>query len=85
MESYKIFCLKIFLGLLLSKKLIRAPVSWSGYVLEVEKQLSDPEVYEDVTNSEKIQATLSEASKKMLSSLRRKGFITEKQIKCFTY
>ena len=53
--------------------------------LEAEKQLSDPSVYRDVSNSENILPKLSEASNKMFSSLRRKGFITEKQLKYFTY
>ena len=55
------------------------------YVLETEKQLSDPSVYRDVSNRENILPKLSEASNKMFSSLRRKGFITEKQLKYFTY
>ena len=55
------------------------------YVLEAEKQLSNPSVYRDVSNSEKILPKLSETSSKMFSSLRRKGFIIEKQLKHFTY
>ena len=76
------------IGLLLSKKLIRVRVvgrDRNDYVLEAEKQLSDPSVYRDVSNSENILPKLSEASNKMFSSLRRKGFITEKQLKYFTY
>ena len=57
----------------------------NDYVLEAEKQLSDPSVYRDVSNNENILPKLSEASNKMFSSLRRKGFITEKQLKYFTY
>ena len=57
----------------------------NDYVLEAEKQLSDPSVYRDVSNSENILPKLSEASNKLFSSLRRKGFITEKQLKYFTY
>ena len=57
----------------------------NDYVLEAEKQLSDLSVYRDVSNSENILPKLSEASNKMFSSLRRKGFITEKQLKYFTY
>ena len=55
-----------------------------NYVLEAEKQISDASVYRGVSSSEKIIAKLLEASNKMFSSLRRKGFITEKQIKYFT-
>ena len=54
-------------------------------VLEAEKQRSDPNVYRDVSNSENILPKLSKGSNKMFSSLRRKDFITEKQLKYFTY
>ena len=57
----------------------------NDYDLEGEKQLSNPSVYRDVSNSENILPKLSEASNKMLISLRRKGFIREKQLKYFTY
>ena len=40
---------------------------------------------QDVSNSENILPKLSEVSNEMFSSLRREGFITEKQLKCFTY
>ena len=76
------------IGLLLSKKLIRVRVvgrDRNDYVLEAEKQLSNPSVYRDVSDSENILPKLSEASNKMFSSLRRKVFITEKQLKYFTY
>ena len=62
------------IGLLLSKKLIRVRVvgrDRNDYVLEAEKQLSDPSVYRDVSNSENILPKLSEASNKMFSSFRR--------------
>ena len=52
----------------------------NDYVLEAEKQLSDPIVYRDVSNGENILTKLSEASNKMFSSLRRKSFIEEKQL-----
>ena len=52
----------------------------SHYVLETEKQLSDLSVYRDASNSENILPKLLEASNKMFSSLRRKGFITEKNL-----
>ena len=65
--------------------LVKADKGWcvvvfdrNFYVLEAEKQLSDPSVYRDVSNRENILPKLSKESKKMLSSLKRKGFITEK-------
>ena len=57
----------------------------NDYVLEAEKQLSDPSLYRDVSNIENILSKLSEASKKMFSSLKREGFITQKQIEHFSY
>ena len=74
------------IGLVLSKK-VSCIVVWdrNDHDLEAEKQLSNPSVYRDVSTSENIVLILSEASNKMLSSLRRKGFITEKQLKYFTY
>ena len=51
---------------------------------EAEKQLSDTKVYRDVSNTENILSKLSEASNRMFSSLRRRNFLTEKQIKHFT-
>ena len=56
-----------------------------GLILEAEKQLSDATAYQDVSNSKEILTKLSEASNKMFSSLRRKDFITENQLKYFTY
>ena len=55
------------------------------YVLEAEKQLTDATVYRDASSSKEILTNLSEASNKIFSSLRRKGFITEKQLKYFRY
>ena len=52
------------------------------YVFEAKKKLS---VYRDVSNSKNILHKLSEARDKMFISLRKKGVITEKQIKYFTY
>ena len=57
----------------------------NDYVLEAEKQLSDTTVYRGVNSSNETLTKLSEASNKMFGSLRRKGFITEKQLKYFTY
>ena len=42
----------------------------NDYVLEAEKQLSDFNIYRDVSNSKSILPKLSEASSKMFSSLR---------------
>ena len=57
----------------------------NDYVFEAEKQLSDPSVYRNVSNGENILPKSSDVSNEMSSSLRRKSFITEKQLKYFTY
>ena len=54
-------------------------------VLKAEKHFSGPSIYRHVNNSKNILPKLSEASKKMFSSLRRKGFKTKKQLKYFLY
>ena len=54
----------------------------SSYLLEAEKKLSDTKVYRDAGNTE---SKLSEASNKIISSLERRGFLTKKQMKHFTY
>ena len=47
--------------------------------MEAEKQLSDKKVYQEVSNSENILSELAEMSNKM------RGYITEKQLKYFSY
>ena len=56
-----------------------------GYLLEPEKQLSDSNVYRDVSNTEHILAKSSETSNKMFSSLKKRGFLIEKQMKSFPF
>ena len=51
--------------------------------MEAEKQLSDKKVYQEVSNSENILSKLAEMSNKMFSNLKKRGYITEKQIKYF--
>ena len=51
--------------------------------MEAEKQLSDKTVYQEVRNSEIILSKLTEMSNKMFSGLKKKGYITEKQLKYF--
>ena len=57
----------------------------NDYLLEVERQLSDSKVYRDVSNTANILSKLSETSNRMFSSLKKRGFLTEKQVKYFTY
>ena len=72
------------IGLLLSADKGSHVVVWDRYdYVSGEKQLSHPSIYRDVSDSEKILTKLSEASNQMFSSLRRKGFITEKKLKYF--
>ena len=53
--------------------------------MEEEKQVSDKKVYEEVINSESILSKLAEMRNKMFSSLKMRGYITEKQLKYFSY
>ena len=57
----------------------------NDYLLEDERQLSDTKVYRDNSNTENILSKLSETSNRMFSSLKRRGLLTEKQMKYFTY
>ena len=44
------------------------------------KKLSDKKVYQEASNSENILTKLAEMSDKMFSSLKKRGYITEKQL-----
>ena len=57
----------------------------NDYLTEAEKHLSDKKVYREVSNSENILAKLAEMSNNMFSSLKKKDYITEKQLKYFPY
>ena len=57
----------------------------NDYLLEAEKQLKDKNVYRDVQYNVNVLKDLAEANNKMFSGLRKRGFITEKQLKYFTY
>ena len=57
----------------------------NDYLLEAEKQLKDKKVSRDVEYNVNVLKDLAEASNKMFSGLRKRGFTTEKQLKYFTY
>ena len=70
----------------LSRKLTKHCIVIYGrndYLIEAEKQLYDKKVDEKVSNSESKLCKLAEMSNKMLSSLEKRGYITEKQLKFF--
>ena len=52
---------------------------------EAEKQLSDKKVYQQVSNSEKVLSKLAKMSNKIIINLKKRGYITEKQLKYFSY
>ena len=52
---------------------------------EAEKQLSDKKVYQQVSNSEKVLPKLAKMSNKIIINLKKRGYITEKQLKYFSY
>ena len=57
----------------------------NDYLLEVDKQIKDKKVYRDVEYNVNNLKDLAEASNEMFNCLRRRGFITEKKLKYFTY
>ena len=58
----------------------------NDYLLEAERQLSDTKIFfRDVSNTENILSKLPETSNRMFSSLKRRSFLIEKQMKYFTY
>ena len=54
-------------------------------IMETEKQLSDKKAYQEVSNSQIILSKLAEMSNKVFSSLKKRGYITENQLKFFSY
>ena len=57
----------------------------NDYVMEAEKQLSDANVYKDVSFNEKMLQDLVGTSSKLFQNLKSKGKISDKQLKYFTY
>ena len=55
------------------------------YLMEAEKQLKDRKVYQEVRFSENILTDLVEKSNTMFKNLRRKGIISEKELKYFSF
>ena len=51
--------------------------------MEAEKQLRDKKIYKDVTFSKNIIPILTEKSNTIFGNLKRRGFISEKQLKFF--
>ena len=52
---------------------------------EAEKQLGDKNIYEDVSFNDKILRDLVETNNKMFLNFKRKGSISEKEMKYFVY
>ena len=55
------------------------------YLSEAEKQLGDKSIYKNVSFNDKILRDLVETSNKMFLNLKRKGSISEKEMKYFVY
>ena len=86
----KIFCYqKIVIKSIVIKKADKGSciVVWDryDYLLEAEKQLGDNSIYKDVSFNEKLLSDLVENSNKLFQVLKRKGSITEKELKYFLY
>ena len=64
-----------------------AAVVWdrNDYVKEAEKQLKDTKVYKQVDFKEKLLCELVDKSNSFFQELKRKGCISEKTLKYFTY
>ena len=56
----------------------------NDYLQKAERQLSNTKVYRNVSNTENILRKLSETNSRMFNSLKRRYFLTEKQMKYFT-
>ena len=54
------------------------------YVAEAEKQLGDKNVYKDIDFKEKMLQELAETSNSFFKNLKKKGSITEKELKYFS-
>ena len=57
----------------------------NDYLMETGKQLKDKKVYQEVSNNDNILSKLEEMSNKMFGSLKKRGCITEKELKYFSY
>ena len=57
----------------------------SDYLMEAEKQLSDKNVYKDVKLNKKLIQDLTETSSKIFRNLKNGGFITDKELKYFSF
>lgn len=62
-------------------------VGWdhNDYTIEPEKQLSNSNVYDDVSFNEKNLQDLVRTSSELFQNLRSKEKISDKQLRCFTY
>ena len=57
----------------------------SEYVMEAEKQLNDTKVYKNISDSKGLILKLTKRSNKTFESLKWRGFISEKQLKYFSF
>ena len=53
--------------------------------MEAENRLSDEKVYQEVCYNENVLSKLAKMSNKIFSKLKKRGYITEKQLKYFSY
>ena len=57
----------------------------NDYLMEAEKQLNNENVYKDVNFNEKLIQGLTETSNKIFRNLKNGDFITEKELKYFSF
>ena len=56
-----------------------------NYLKETDRQLSDNEIYRDVKYAKKMLSSLVDKSTKIFQSLSKQKYISEKELKYFTY
>ena len=57
----------------------------SDYVMEADKQLNDTKVHKNISDSKDLILKLTKKSNKIFESLKRRGFISEKQLKYYHF
>ena len=57
----------------------------SDYVMEAEKQLNYSKVYKNISDSKDLIPKLTENSKKIFESLKRRNFVSEQQLNYFRF
>ena len=71
--------------ILMIEILLRGSLGPKRHLMEAGKQLSDKNVYKEVNLNEKLTQNLTETSKKIFRNYKNGGFITDKELKYFSF